>query len=43
MGDKQAAEARDVDLPARHREHRQPARPYAVLVRLSEEERRLIV
>src|SRR5256885_9956663 len=43
MGDKQAAEARDVDVPARHREHRQPGRPHAVLVRLSEEERRLIV
>jgi len=43
MGDEQAVEARDADVPARHREHRQPARPHAVLVRLSEEERRLIV
>jgi uncharacterized protein (DUF1778 family) len=43
MGDEQAADAGSMDVPVRHREHRQPARPHAVLVRLSDEERRLIV
>lgn len=38
----QAAVVRDVDVSARHREHHRPGRPHALLVRLSQEEKRLV-